>query len=119
MNFAGANHLIYISGRDTSRFIRGNRQGINGYLNPEHKFTTHSIDLKVGDNVYLFSDGYQDQFGGVLGKKFMRKQLFSLLDKISAFNMAEQEKIIKSTFQEWRGTFDQVDDVLIWGIRIA
>lgn len=119
VNFAGANHLIYISGRDTSRFIRGNRQGINGYLNPEHKFTTHSIDLKAGDNVYLFSDGYQDQFGGVLGKKFMRKQLFSLLDKISAFNMAEQEKIIKSTFQEWRGTFDQVDDVLIWGIRIA
>jgi hypothetical protein len=55
----------------------------------------------------------------VQGKKFMRKQLFSLLDKISAFNMAEQEKIIKSTFQEWRGTFDQVDDVLIWGIRIA
>lgn len=119
IQFAGANQLIYISGRDTSHFIRGDRQGINGHLKPEHTFTMHTIDLKAGDNVYLFSDGFQDQFGGEKGKKFMRKQLFTLLDKISGFNMAEQENIIKHTFQEWRGTLDQVDDVLIWGIQIT
>jgi serine phosphatase RsbU (regulator of sigma subunit) len=119
IQFAGANQMIYISGRDTSHFIRGDRQGINGHLNPEHSFTMHTIELKAGDNVYLFSDGFQDQFGGEKGKKFMRKQLFTLLDKISSFNMSEQETIIKHTFQEWRGTRDQVDDVLIWGIQIA
>jgi serine phosphatase RsbU (regulator of sigma subunit) len=119
IQFAGANQMIYISGRDTSHFIRGDRQGINGHLNPEHSFTMHTIELKAGDNVYLFSDGFQDQFGGEKGKKFMRKQLFTLLDKISSFNMSEQENIIKHTFQEWRGSRDQVDDVLIWGIQIA
>lgn len=119
IQFAGANQLIFISGRGTSRFVRGDRHGINGHIKPEYNFTMHTIDLKAGDNVYLFSDGFQDQFGGAKGKKFMRKQLFTLLDKISGFNMAEQEKIIKQTFQEWRGTLDQVDDVLIWGIQIA
>jgi serine phosphatase RsbU (regulator of sigma subunit) len=119
VSFAGANHLIYINGKGISRYIRGNRQGINGDLDPKHVFTTHILELNVGDNVYLFSDGFQDQFGGRQGKKFMRKQLFSLLDKIATCQMQEQEKILKNTFNEWRGGFDQVDDVLIWGFRIA
>jgi serine phosphatase RsbU (regulator of sigma subunit) len=119
VSFAGANHFVYINGKGLSSFIRGNRQGINGDLDPKHVFTTHNLELSAGDNVYLFSDGYQDQFGGVQGKKFMRKQLFSLLDRICTRQMQEQEEILKNTFNEWRGDFDQVDDVLIWGIRIA
>ncbi|MBI1268397.1 MAG: SpoIIE family protein phosphatase [Cryomorphaceae bacterium] len=117
--FAGANRPLYISGNGESNLVKGDRQGINGYLDPEHIFATHELQLNSGECIYLFSDGYQDQFGGARGKKFMRKQLCTLLDKICTCHMTEQEKILKNEFHEWRGGFDQVDDVLIWGIRIS
>jgi serine phosphatase RsbU (regulator of sigma subunit) len=116
--FAGANRPLYIAGNGLSKLVKGDRQGINGYLDPEHLFTTHHLILKKGECLYLFSDGYQDQFGGARGKKFMRKQLCSLIDKICNCHMREQEQLLKNAFHDWRGGYDQVDDVLIWGVKI-
>lgn len=117
--FAGANRPIFIATNGKSYLVKGDRQGINGYLDPEFTFVTHEITLSPSECVYLFSDGYQDQFGGVKGKKFMRKRLCSLLENICNCNMSEQEHLLKNAFHDWRGGFEQVDDVLIWGVRLA
>jgi serine phosphatase RsbU (regulator of sigma subunit) len=61
----------------------------------------------------MFSDGYQDQFGGPKGKKFMVKKLNKLFVEIAALPLTEQVKILKSTFEKWKGNEEQVDDVLI------
>ena len=84
----------------------------------ELPFTTHSIQLEAGDLLYLFSDGYADQFGGPKGKKFKYKQLEELISRISGQEMAEQARILNSTFEDWKGSLGQVDDVCIIGIRV-
>lgn len=81
-------------------------------------FTLHTIDLKKGDIVYLFTDGYADQFGGDKGKKFKYKQLQDKLMEIHKLPMDDQKSILDNTFEKWRGNLEQVDDVCVIGIRI-
>jgi tetratricopeptide (TPR) repeat protein len=81
-------------------------------------FTLHTLNLNKGDCVYLFTDGYADQFGGPNGKKFKYKQLHDLLLANSKKAMDEQKIIIESTINEWKGKLEQVDDILIMGIRV-
>ena len=81
-------------------------------------FTNHKIELQKGDSLYIFSDGYADQFGGPKGRKFMKKQMQELLLSIQDKKMKEQEKILHQTFVNWKGSLEQVDDVLVIGIRI-
>ena len=84
----------------------------------ERKFTEHKISLNKGDTIYIFSDGFVDQFGGTEGKKFMTKNFKQLLLTIHSKPMTEQESIINRTLKEWKGNRDQIDDILIIGIRI-
>lgn len=81
-------------------------------------FTSHSIALEKGDALYLFSDGYADQFGGPRGKKFMYKAFKQLLCDISLKSMSEQAEIIEKTMEDWQGTDEQIDDMVIIGLRI-
>lgn len=81
-------------------------------------FDDYEIQLKKNDTIYIFSDGYTDQFGGEKGKKFKIKQLKELLLKIYEKPMAEQEQIIKAEIFNWQGSLQQVDDILLVGIRI-
>ncbi|MBA2612727.1 MAG: SpoIIE family protein phosphatase [Bacteroidetes bacterium] len=81
-------------------------------------FKNTKIDLKKGDALYLFSDGFADQFGGAQGRKFMKRQLKDLLVENSTKPMTEQEKILDHTFTLWKGEFNQVDDVLIIGVKV-
>jgi serine phosphatase RsbU (regulator of sigma subunit) len=81
-------------------------------------FQLYSIDGEAGDTIYLVTDGYGDQFGGPKGKKFMHRQLNELFLKIHQEGQEEQLKILKTTFEEWRGDHEQVDDVCIIGIRL-
>jgi hypothetical protein len=81
-------------------------------------FTTHTVNLRKGDCIYLFTDGYADQFGGAKGKKFKYKQLQEILLANSDKPMAEQGKILEKTFETWMGFLDQIDDVLVIGIRV-
>ena len=83
----------------------------------EKKFFTHSIQLHQNDRLYLFSDGFSDQFGGAENKKYKRKNLLNLLLNIHLKPMKEQKLIIKKEFKDWRGKNDQTDDITVIGLR--
>ena len=77
-----------------------------------------NIQLLAGDCIYTFTDGYADQFGGPKGKKFRYKQFEEMLLTNSHFDMQEQKRILNNTINEWRGTHEQVDDILVVGVRV-
>ncbi|MFO0358612.1 MAG: tetratricopeptide repeat protein [Sphingobacteriaceae bacterium] len=81
-------------------------------------FKLHSIELDRTDTLYLYTDGYADQFGGPKGKKFMYKQLNQLLTNIAEKDLHTQKEILTDTFEKWKGSLEQVDDVLVFGIKI-
>jgi len=81
-------------------------------------FTTHEIQLKKGDCLYMFSDGFADQFGGEKGKKFKYKPFKKLIIDNCELTMAEQKQILEQTFSKWTYGYEQVDDVAVMGIRI-
>jgi hypothetical protein len=81
-------------------------------------FTLHTIDLLVGDQLYFYTDGFADQFGGPKGKKFKYRQLHDHLLQHSRLPLERQEKELRSVFDKWRGNLEQVDDVCVLGIRI-
>ncbi|MGZ3930900.1 MAG: PP2C family protein-serine/threonine phosphatase, partial [Bacteroidia bacterium] len=81
-------------------------------------FHLYSVDLKKGDHLYLFTDGYADQFGGPKGKKFKYKQLAETILGSHTRPMSAQKEILEKTFSDWKGPLEQVDDVLVIGIRI-
>lgn len=81
-------------------------------------FTSQAIVLKPGDTLYLYTDGFADQFGGPKGKKFKYRQLNELLLNAKAASLIEQKNLLASTFDNWRGNLEQVDDVLVIGIKI-
>jgi serine phosphatase RsbU (regulator of sigma subunit)/tetratricopeptide (TPR) repeat protein len=81
-------------------------------------YSNHTIQLKRGDCVYIFSDGYADQMGGEKGKKFMYKPLRNLLISIANKEIPEQFKIIEHTFYNWKKDYDQIDDVLLIGVKV-
>ena len=81
-------------------------------------FVLHSVELKSGDALYLYTDGFADQFGGPKGKKFKYRQLNDLLLTIKDSPLSTQKDALESSFESWRGNQEQVDDVLIIGIKI-
>ncbi len=81
-------------------------------------FKLHTMDVVKGDVLYLYTDGYADQFGGPRGKKFKYKQLNDLLNDISKKSMTEQKEILETIFKDWKGDLEQVDDVLVVGMRL-
>jgi len=122
LQYAGANNSLYIISKNTAGEnelieIKPDKQPI-GKVDAPTPFTTHSISLKKGDTIYVFTDGYADQFGGEKGKKMMYKPFKNLLLSIQDKNMSEQKKILEKHFKEWKGGLEQVDDVCILGVRI-
>ncbi|MDP1744944.1 MAG: two-component regulator propeller domain-containing protein [Bacteroidota bacterium] len=84
----------------------------------DNSFTLHTIDVKKGDLLYFYTDGYADQFGGPKGKKFKYKQLENLLVSIHQLPVEEQKQMLSSTIENWKGDLEQVDDILIIGMRV-
>ena len=84
-------------------------------------FKTHKIELQRGDSIYIFSDGYVDQFGGEKDKKFGSKRFKELLLSIQDKSMNEQNEILNSTFENWikQGLGEQIDDVCVMGIKFS
>lgn len=97
---------------------KGDKMPVGKYSDIENGFTQHSIQLQKRDCVYTFTDGFADQFGGPNGKKFKYKQMEDLLVSINEKDMQEQGEILKSTVNAWMGNLEQVDDILVVGIRI-
>jgi len=126
LEYAGANRPLWIfrknkQGEEVFEMIKANKFPIGGMElqeNEKRKFTNHSIPVEKGDMVYVFSDGYADQFGGARGKKFMVGNMQKLVAEIYLKPLPEQEKILFDAFQEWKGELEQIDDVLVIGFRI-
>jgi serine phosphatase RsbU (regulator of sigma subunit) len=93
------------------------KQPIGKYADAK-PFTTHQVHLNLGDGLYIFTDGYSDQFGGPSGKKFKAASLKKILLSIQGKNMDDQKSILNQAFEDWRGTLEQVDDVCIIGVKI-
>jgi len=91
---------------------------IGGHMSKsDKKFHTFEIPFAKGDRLYLFSDGYADQFGGSQGKKFLRKNLQSLIMELQHLDLQQQQLALQQGFTEWKGAEAQVDDVTIIGIE--
>jgi serine phosphatase RsbU (regulator of sigma subunit) len=117
LQWAGANNSLYLIQNEQLKEIKADKQPI-GYHPESHPFSNHEIQLQKGDSIYVFSDGYADQFGGEKGKKFKYKQLETLLVTNNNLPMIQQKKLYKQTFVHWKGQQEQVDDVCILGVRI-
>ena len=118
LQYAGAyNPLILIRNSEIIE-IKGDKFAIGrSDENLEKKFTNHELEIQKGDTIYLFSDGYADQFGGEKGKKFMIKPLKNLLVAIQEKSIDEQKDMLDHTIETWKGEYEQVDDILIMGRR--
>ncbi len=97
--------------------VKPAKQNIGSNIETE-PFKNHSISLLEGDVIYLFSDGYADQFGGVEGRKFKSTQLYKLLVGITNLSLDEQKMLLETTFIAWKGDHNQLDDMSFMGIRI-
>jgi serine phosphatase RsbU (regulator of sigma subunit) len=93
------------------------KQPIGNYADPK-PFTTHQIDLREGDSIYIFTDGYQDQFGGEKKKKFKASQMKEILLRNQHLSMDEQKEMLNMEFEKWRGSLEQIDDVCVIGVKI-
>ena len=119
MDFAGAYNPLYIVRNKIITEYKGDKISIGSHEEePDKKYTNQSIPLKTGDSLYLFSDGYVDQFGGPTGKKYKSNQLKQYLVTIQHLNMSEQKDSLENNIESWRGNLEQVDDILMVGIRI-
>jgi ligand-binding sensor domain-containing protein len=98
--------------------IKGDRFPIGKHDRDQEPFVQHDFDLRKGDVVYTFTDGFSDQFGGPAGKKFKYKQLQELLISIAHEPMSIQKQKLSEVFETWRGNIEQVDDVTIVGVRV-
>lgn len=117
LEYAGANSPLYlVRGEEVLRFTPDKRP-IGSFDLEGHAFTDHRIKLEQGDMVYIFSDGYADQFGGPKGKKFLYKRFRDLLLEVSRFPIEQQRRMLDEAFKGWRGAHEQVDDILVIGMR--
>lgn len=119
LNYAGANNPLWIirKGADEVEEIKADKQPI-GKFAMEAPFTTHAAQLNPGDTIYIFSDGYPDQFGGDKGKKFKSGRMKELLLSIQHLSMEDQKQKLDAHFESWRGDLEQIDDVCVIGVRI-
>ncbi|MEZ4921969.1 MAG: SpoIIE family protein phosphatase [Crocinitomicaceae bacterium] len=117
LEYAGAQNPLIIIRNGEMIQIKADKQPVGNYF-VETPFTTHHIDLQKGDMIYLFSDGYADQFGGDNGKKFKMKRFLDTLLEIATKSVEDQRSILNDNFEKWRGDYEQIDDVCVLGVRI-
>ncbi|MEO6304369.1 MAG: 7TM diverse intracellular signaling domain-containing protein [Bacteroidia bacterium] len=117
--FAGANNPCWIIRDGVIIELKADKQPISASTDMEkYSFTNQEFDLKKDDCIYLFTDGFADQFGGPKGKKFKYKKLQENLITLNHLSLAEQKNKLSTIFKEWKGDLEQIDDVLIIGIKI-
>jgi serine phosphatase RsbU (regulator of sigma subunit) len=118
MEFAGANRPVYVVSGDSIQHIKPDRMPIGIYDYEVRPFTNHTLKLKKNDSIYLFSDGYVDQLGGPLRKTFRSRKFRKLLLDIRENPMSDQKRILTDTLESWQGDVEQIDDILVMGIRV-
>ena len=118
LDYAGANNSLYFIRNGELHETKPDKQPIGAY-DHRQSFTNHTTELQKDDTIYVFSDGYPDQFGGPKGKKFKYRKLRELLLSIQDKTMNEQKEILDHTIEDWMGDeHEQIDDICIIGVRI-
>lgn len=124
LHFSGAFNPLFIVRQNESQQaelleFKADKMPIGLHPNMNKDFNLNSIDLQINDSLYLFSDGFVSQFGGEQGKKINKQQFKNLILSIQDQTMEEQELSLRSYFNEWKKTNEQVDDVLVFGLQIT
>lgn len=119
LDYAGANNpLVMIRNNELIQY-KADKMPVGIYLKTDIPFTSHRIPIQKDDCIYIFSDGYQDQFGGPNGKKFMIKNMKTMFLQHHKKTMHEQQEIMEQTLLEWMGEeYEAIDDIIVMGIRI-
>lgn len=118
IKYAAANNAPIIISENNMLELPKDRMPV-GKGEKAESFTLFNVNFNPGDTIYLYTDGFADQFGGDKGKKFKYKQLNELLTDINQKNTQEQSSVLQTTFQRWKGDLEQVDDVLVIGIKLS
>jgi ligand-binding sensor domain-containing protein/serine phosphatase RsbU (regulator of sigma subunit) len=118
IQFASAMRPVILVMDNEPYYIKGNRSSVGGESVIEKYFDDQEYYLNAGDTIYMFSDGLPDQFGGTDGKKMKIGRLKKLIEDVSNLNMSGQKEVITKFYDEWKGNHDQVDDVMLIGIRL-
>ncbi|MGZ4078335.1 MAG: PP2C family protein-serine/threonine phosphatase, partial [Bacteroidia bacterium] len=119
LQYAGAYNSLYYISKGIFNEIKSDKFPIGVNLDGKvDNYNNHTVQLQKGDCVFLFSDGYADQFGGEKGKKFKYNKLKELLHKNYLLSAEAQREELAKTFDSWKGSLEQVDDVLVIGVRV-
>jgi len=118
LEYCGANIPLYVVRKNELIELAPTKRSIGTFGERGESFATQKFQLEKNDMVYACSDGYADQFGEETNKKFMRKKFKEILTSISSLEIDAQEKTLHETFDAWKGSVEQTDDLLVIGIRI-
>jgi len=118
LEFSLANNPLWIIRTGELLEFKADKMPVGRHDKQDTLFTRHTEKLQKGDLIYIFTDGFADQFGGEKGKKFKYSALKELLLSIAEKPMEEQKSILTKTFENWRGNLEQVDDVCVVGVRV-
>lgn len=118
LEYSGANNPLWLLREGTMLETKADKMPIGSHVEEKDSFTNHVIELKANDIIYLFSDGFKDQLGGPNGKRLKSSSFREGLIQVSGLPMNEQKIKLEEIYDKWRGEYDQVDDLLVIGIKI-
>lgn len=118
IQFAGAMNDLLLIQNGKMKLFKGDRQSVCIPLTKKKKYSLHIINYKKGDMLYLFSDGYKDQFGGPNDKKYLAQRFYDSLMEIHSESTLTQKEILERRLREWMGNYPQTDDITVIGIRL-
>lgn len=117
IEYAGVYNPLYIINANGLRELKPDKKPI-GNFQKDFRYNNQKLEVFPGDNIFLFSDGYADQFGGAKGKKFKNARFKELLQSLSKHPVSEQKEKLHTHFEKWKGDLEQIDDVCVVGIQI-
>jgi serine phosphatase RsbU (regulator of sigma subunit) len=119
LEFAGAKNPLYYVQNNEMKVIQADKHSVGGFIwLAKPQFKKHKVDISMPTTIYLFSDGFQDQFGGKKGRKFMTTHFRNLLYDIHQEDMSKQKEILLQTLEDWKQGYEQVDDILVIGVKL-
>jgi len=120
VSFAGANRALWIVKNDTGELdeIKASKASVGSYTDYDFKYDQFEMQLSAGDQIYLSTDGYADQFGGSDGKKYMSKNFKKYILEVKSTPITQQYKLIKDNINSWMKGYEQVDDLLVIGVKL-
>jgi serine phosphatase RsbU (regulator of sigma subunit) len=118
LEFSGANRPVYLVRGGAVQHLKPDRMPIGIYDHQVRPFTSQKVDIKSNDALYLFSDGYVDQLGGPSRKTFRSRKFRELLIEVQQEPMENQKRILDKSLARWQGDVEQIDDIVVIGIRL-